>query len=77
MTTTIPQQLRQQRAVADCVRDMQSGVPMSRLVQGDVGSGKTAVAAGVVLLIVILTVSLRSRRNRRDRRRSGYRGRKR
>ena len=36
-----------------------------------------AVAAGVVLLIVILTVSLRSRRNRRDRRRSGYRGRKR
>ncbi|MBE6757978.1 MAG: ATP-dependent DNA helicase RecG [Ruminococcaceae bacterium] len=37
----------QRRAVADCVRDMQSGVPMSRLVQGDVGSGKTAVAAGV------------------------------
>ena len=37
----------QQRAIADCVHDMAQGRPMSRLVQGDVGSGKTAVAAGV------------------------------
>lgn len=37
----------QRRAIADCVRDMQGQAPMSRLVQGDVGSGKTAVAAGV------------------------------
>ncbi len=36
----------QRRAVADCVRDMRGRCPMSRLVQGDVGSGKTAVAAG-------------------------------
>ncbi len=36
----------QQRAITDCVRDMQGSSPMSRLVQGDVGSGKTAVAAG-------------------------------
>lgn len=37
----------QLRAIADCVRDMQGSCPMSRLIQGDVGSGKTAVAAGV------------------------------
>ena len=37
----------QRRAIADCIGDMQGVCPMSRLVQGDVGSGKTAVAAGV------------------------------
>jgi len=37
----------QQRAIRDCVADLQKPTPMSRLVQGDVGSGKTAVAAGV------------------------------
>ena len=42
----------QRRAVADCIRDMQSGSPMSRLVQGDVGSGKTAVAAGVAFTAI-------------------------
>lgn len=36
----------QRRAIADCVADMQGASPMSRLIQGDVGSGKTAVAAG-------------------------------
>ncbi len=35
----------QRRAVTDAVRDMASGSCMSRLVQGDVGSGKTLVAA--------------------------------
>ena len=35
----------QQRAIADAVGDMCSGRPMNRLCQGDVGSGKTMVAA--------------------------------
>jgi ATP-dependent DNA helicase RecG len=37
----------QKRAVADCIQDMQMTAPMSRLLQGDVGSGKTMVAAAL------------------------------
>ena len=35
----------QQTALADLVRDLKSGRPMNRLLQGDVGSGKTVVVA--------------------------------
>ena len=35
----------QRRVIGEAVADMSSGSVMSRLVQGDVGSGKTAVAA--------------------------------
>ncbi len=43
----------QKRAANDCVRDMKSGLCMNRLIQGDVGCGKTAVACICLYLAVI------------------------
>ncbi|MGI9088491.1 MAG: DEAD/DEAH box helicase [Chthoniobacterales bacterium] len=42
----------QTRVLAEVRRDLGSKVPMSRLLQGDVGSGKTVVAIGAILLAV-------------------------
>lgn len=43
----------QRRAVADIRRDMAANVPMNRLLQGDVGSGKTVVAAVAAAIAVV------------------------
>lgn len=42
----------QQRAIDDCITDMKKCEPMNRLVQGDVGSGKTVVAAALIYCAV-------------------------
>ena len=42
----------QQQAIGEICADMQRDVPMNRLLQGDVGSGKTVVAVYAVLLSV-------------------------
>ena len=42
----------QSGAIADCVGDMQSAKTMNRLIQGDVGSGKTAVAAAAMFTVI-------------------------
>ena len=38
----------QNKAISACINDMKSDIPMNRLIQGDVGSGKTVVAASTI-----------------------------
>lgn len=43
----------QQRSIDEIIADIQTSVPMSRLLQGDVGSGKTVVALVALVLAVL------------------------
>lgn len=54
LTDLLPYRLTgaQERAIGDIRRDMASDIPMSRIVVGDVGCGKTVCAAAAMLIAV-------------------------
>jgi ATP-dependent DNA helicase RecG len=51
---SLPYQLTraQRRALSEIMRDLESAHPMTRLLQGDVGSGKTVVAAAAASIVI-------------------------
>lgn len=54
LISTLPFQLTnaQKKAITEIQRDLSSGSPMNRLLQGDVGSGKTIIAAVAAAIII-------------------------
>jgi len=53
--SSLPFQLTsaQQKSLIEIRKDLSSGHPMNRMLQGDVGSGKTVIAAGAISIISI------------------------
>ncbi len=54
----------QSKSIDDILNDFKTGAPMSRLLEGDVGSGKTAVAATVAYSAVVTRPKVKDEKNK-------------
>lgn len=54
----------QSKSIDDILNDFKTGTPMSRLLEGDVGSGKTAVAATVAYSAVVTRPKIKDEKNK-------------